>query len=87
MEGGAGWAVVDGRSCSGLASYTKPDTGRLVRKEVTLYGIWRGGDGRQTQKRGRPKRASTQQIAFLHLLGNFLTLLITSFSIIYGFKF
>jgi hypothetical protein len=65
MEEGAGWAVVDGRSCSGLASYTKPDTGRLVRKEVTLYGIWCGGHGRQTQKRGRPKRASTQQIAIL----------------------
>jgi transposase len=65
MEEGAGWAVVDGRSCSELASHTKPDTGRLVRKEVTLYGIRRGGDGRQTQRRGRPERASTQQIAIL----------------------
>jgi hypothetical protein len=65
MEDAATQAVGDGRYRSGLASETKPDTGRLSRKRMTLYGIRRGGDGHQTQKRGQPKRASTQQIAIL----------------------
>jgi hypothetical protein len=59
---------VDGRSRSGIVRNTKPDTERLNRKQATLYGIRRGGPGRQTQKRGQPKRASTQQIAILPLL-------------------
>jgi hypothetical protein len=66
MEDAATQAVGDGRYRSGLASETNPDTGRLSRKRMTLYGIRRGGDGHQTQKRGQPKRASTQQIAILH---------------------
>jgi hypothetical protein len=68
MEETAGRAVVDGRSRSGIVPDTKPDTGRLVRKEMTLYGIWRGGHRRQTQKRVQPKRASTQQIAILLII-------------------
>jgi hypothetical protein len=65
MEEAARQAVGDGRSRSWLASETKPDTGRLNRKRMTLYGIRRRGDGHQTQKKGRPKTASTQQIAIL----------------------
>jgi hypothetical protein len=77
MEEAARQAVGDGRSRSGLASETKPDTGRLNRKRMTLYGIRLSAHGRQTQRRGEPKRASTQQIAFLHkLLPNLRTYVI-----------
>jgi hypothetical protein len=73
MEEVATQAVGDGRSCSGLASETKPNTDRLNRKQMALYGIRRRGDGHQTQKRGQPKRASTQQIAILLTIPKYYT--------------